>query len=111
MLGPDDPALADILSVRVDLPALRRARRIVYRTAALQHPLQPIPAPVPTNSLSSPSPKTDLAVIDGVDTLKRRAESTEIELVAALHDVEETSSSVAIAREGSVLPDNARRLA
>ncbi|KAM4066957.1 sentrin/SUMO-specific protease [Hirsutella rhossiliensis] len=78
----DDPALADIRSVRVAPPSTRRARRAL-----------PVFASAPTTPLAFSNTGTEFVVIDGVRTRKRRAESTEIELVAGLHDAEDTSSS------------------
>ncbi|PHH81752.1 hypothetical protein CDD83_3486 [Cordyceps sp. RAO-2017] len=76
IVEPGDPAYKDICSVRVSCSQLCGGNH-----SAHSQPLQP-------------GRKSQLVVIDGVRTLKRRAENTEIELVAGSHDVD-TNSAVA----------------
>ncbi|KAM0238396.1 hypothetical protein ACHAP5_008634 [Fusarium lateritium] len=53
---------------------------------------------------TTPDPK--LAVVDGIQTRKRRAEDTEIELVAAENGITNTTDPIVIIRKGETVPNN-----
>ncbi|KND92762.1 hypothetical protein TOPH_02595 [Tolypocladium ophioglossoides CBS 100239] len=85
----------------------RTAQQIaaIHQAAASQHLAQQV-AQHAASLEPSHRPDPDFVITNGRLSRKRHADTTEIELVAALHDLNITDSGAAISRGGPALPDH-----
>ncbi|KAH7134839.1 hypothetical protein B0J13DRAFT_561377 [Dactylonectria estremocensis] len=66
-------------------------------------PPRPKPAKRPS-PVASAKPETDFVTINGIQTRKRRAQDTELDLVASVNGIENIESPIVILRQGQVIP-------
>lgn len=92
----DPPGFRAFPTARPQTRRRLEIRRTPQTLLAPPHPARP--------SLSTSDPKADFVVINGTRTLKRRAEDTELDLVASANNVDDVKSPIVIIREGQIYP-------
>ncbi|KAF7540230.1 hypothetical protein G7Z17_g12254 [Cylindrodendrum hubeiense] len=102
---PNSRFLIDTPGHRADSASLPLTRppprpRIRPRWERRQKPPKP-PAPPPL--APSPDNEADIVVINGIGTCKRRAQDTELDLVASAKDIKDLGSPIVIHRKGQIV--------
>ncbi|KAM5348534.1 hypothetical protein ACJ41O_008358 [Fusarium nematophilum] len=75
----------------------------ILRALPPRRPTQTSTTPLSTETHASSDPT--LIVVNGIQTRKRRAEDTEIELIAAINGITDTTAPIVTVREGRTVPN------